>query len=349
MAERQRLSMNPSPKDIRQQRWMSIIALCNPALRSRHTVQGDLRATQAGRSASVGTWTAVALPSWPIPGLLVIWPVVVGLRSLRSMRRRRANLCVACAFDLRGSVSSCCAECGASIEPMRRVHPANPGRLAPALRVGLATTGTLTLFLLLLSLIAEPRWDSGSSRRSVWCAQLEPGYLLCGRMLLQGDPNWSSRPSDSKLERLQDQEDRRFSIRFYLDLLSFRYDSAAATRAGLLAHLLRESSVVGRIERGSHGGVVDGGQAAFMATARAAPGLAGFCVDRSPTVSRAQGVCVETSGGGTHRLMPTLARQRLAERMSVNAQNSIVDHGRLGIRLSSDTSDQLHATSEERC
>jgi hypothetical protein len=259
MAERQRLSMNPSPKDIRQQRWMSIIALCNPALRSRHTVQGDLRATQAGRSASVGTWTAVALPSWPIPGLLVIWPVVVGLRSLRSMRRRRANLCVACAFDLRGSVSSCCAECGASIEPMRRVHPANPGRLAPALRVGLATTGTLTLFLLLLSLIAEPRWDSGSSRRSVWCAQLEPGYLLCGRMLLQGDPNWSSRPSDSKLERLQDQEDRRFSIRFYLDLLSFRYDSAAATRAGLLAHLLRESSVVGRIERGSHGGVVDDG------------------------------------------------------------------------------------------
>jgi hypothetical protein len=54
---------------------------------------------------------AIILPCWFIMTLLVALPAPVMARRLGRLRRRRANRCVNCGYDLRGSPDRC-PECG---------------------------------------------------------------------------------------------------------------------------------------------------------------------------------------------------------------------------------------------
>lgn len=49
--------------------------------------------------------------------LVIAYPVIFLWRRRRTMLRFRRGLCVACGYDLSGSVSSVCSECGRQIGP----------------------------------------------------------------------------------------------------------------------------------------------------------------------------------------------------------------------------------------
>ncbi len=53
---------------------------------------------------------------WTILLIFAAYPTIAFIRSsLRRHRRRKRDLCVACAYDLTGKVTGACGECGKEI------------------------------------------------------------------------------------------------------------------------------------------------------------------------------------------------------------------------------------------
>ncbi len=77
-------------------------------------------------SAPFTFWRVVRIPIWFILTLLLILPILSGASLLRAHRRRRAGLCLACGYDLRGS-SERCPECGAAIGSRSRTSATQAG------------------------------------------------------------------------------------------------------------------------------------------------------------------------------------------------------------------------------
>jgi hypothetical protein len=75
-----------------------------PAVRDQWHLRLDVSVT------SVRHWHVVAAAA--VPPLL--WLAVHGRRAWVSRRRRRLGLCRRCGYDLRGSESGRCSECGAA-------------------------------------------------------------------------------------------------------------------------------------------------------------------------------------------------------------------------------------------
>ncbi len=60
--------------------------------------------------SSVGVWTAVVLPLWPLPAISLI------LAALLYRKPNRSGLCRKCRYDLTGNQSGRCPECGWEID-----------------------------------------------------------------------------------------------------------------------------------------------------------------------------------------------------------------------------------------
>jgi len=66
------------------------------------------------------------LPIWPgfaintIFYAAILWMLCLGFGAVRRRRRLKRGLCVKCAYDLRGTSSGVCPECGASMQ--NRAH-----------------------------------------------------------------------------------------------------------------------------------------------------------------------------------------------------------------------------------
>lgn len=59
----------------------------------------------------------IRVPFWLPLGLSLTYPGVAFVRRpVRRWRRRRLDRCISCGYDLRGSVSGLCSECGHPIE-----------------------------------------------------------------------------------------------------------------------------------------------------------------------------------------------------------------------------------------
>ena len=92
-------------------------------------LQGSCWMTNGGKRVAnrnammVGERVIPALPIWPgfainaIFYAVVLWMLVAGPRSLNRKRRRMRGLCANCAYDLRGTPSGVCPECGEPVEP----------------------------------------------------------------------------------------------------------------------------------------------------------------------------------------------------------------------------------------
>lgn len=57
----------------------------------------------------------IAVPFWALFGLSAAFPAISGARRARRWRRRTHGLCIRCGYDLRGSVSDLCSECGTPV------------------------------------------------------------------------------------------------------------------------------------------------------------------------------------------------------------------------------------------
>jgi hypothetical protein len=71
--------------------------------------------TTVGADPVTGTRlaTGVGIPFWPAVVVLAVYPTVALYRGpVRRRRRRSANLCTRCGYDLTGNVSGRCPECG---------------------------------------------------------------------------------------------------------------------------------------------------------------------------------------------------------------------------------------------
>ncbi len=73
------------------------------------------RATVVGASVevSVGITKSFEIPLWSFAVLALVYPAYQLLRL--NKRKRRSGLCENCGYDLRGSVSGACSECGTEI------------------------------------------------------------------------------------------------------------------------------------------------------------------------------------------------------------------------------------------
>ncbi len=61
---------------------------------------------------SIGITNSFDIPLWLIMLLAMIFPIYQVLPMTKRRRRRRSGLCENCGYDLRGSVSGTCSECG---------------------------------------------------------------------------------------------------------------------------------------------------------------------------------------------------------------------------------------------
>jgi hypothetical protein len=71
--------------------------------------------TTVGGNPLMGTRlaTGVGIPFWSAVLVLAVYPAVALYRGpIRHRRRRNANLCVRCGYNLTGNVSGRCPECG---------------------------------------------------------------------------------------------------------------------------------------------------------------------------------------------------------------------------------------------
>jgi len=88
----------------------------NPFFEWEHTRYGDVT-FQTANYVGVQTTSQgqVRVPLWGPIVLLLVYPAISLARGpIRRRRRRRKGLCVCCGYDLRGSTSGVCAECGAA-------------------------------------------------------------------------------------------------------------------------------------------------------------------------------------------------------------------------------------------
>ncbi len=89
--------------------------LADPSLWSAFTPDGFRAWAYARGLGGTTRWDVVyvKLPLWmPVFLFLVLPATVVAVRSVRRRRRRDRGLCERCGYDLRGSVSGRCPECG---------------------------------------------------------------------------------------------------------------------------------------------------------------------------------------------------------------------------------------------
>ncbi len=57
------------------------------------------------------------LPLWSLIVLFGTYPTYALIRGpIRRLRRKKQGLCIHCGYNLKGSVGSCCPECGTSVE-----------------------------------------------------------------------------------------------------------------------------------------------------------------------------------------------------------------------------------------
>ncbi|HNO76525.1 MAG TPA: hypothetical protein PKN33_00570 [Phycisphaerae bacterium] len=64
---------------------------------------------------SIAVTNSFVIPLWSIAMIALAFPVYQFLPTTRRKRRREAGLCENCGYDLRGSVSGTCSECGVGI------------------------------------------------------------------------------------------------------------------------------------------------------------------------------------------------------------------------------------------
>ena len=69
-----------------------------------------------------GTEQDILFPLWPIALVTAVTPLMWLARAIRSWRRRRGGLCLACGYDMRGLDGRRCPECG--------MLPGERGRMA---------------------------------------------------------------------------------------------------------------------------------------------------------------------------------------------------------------------------
>src|SRR5436309_1373752 len=81
-------------------------------------------------------WSALGVPHRPVviatalpPLLWLVWLGVTGRKAWVRRRRRRLGLCLRCGYDLRGSPSGACPECGAGSAAAGAAGPAAAGPL----------------------------------------------------------------------------------------------------------------------------------------------------------------------------------------------------------------------------
>jgi hypothetical protein len=111
--EERRMLSAPTSADASQKRW-GLLRESMPRVTPAWAIELDGRRNgQVSHLLGMPTTYAIA-PIPAVSGALVMWPIAAAARGVVRRRRRKwLGQCRHCGYDLRGAVSSVCAECGA--------------------------------------------------------------------------------------------------------------------------------------------------------------------------------------------------------------------------------------------